>query len=53
MAATQDPRTMDRTELAAYLADRRAKAQAQYARQQTRDADFIAFVTVINAHRAN
>ena len=53
MIATQDPRTMDRTQLAAYLAARRAQAQQQYARQQIRDADFIAFVTAINAHRTS
>lgn len=41
---TQNPRTMDRAQLVAYLAARRAQAQAQYARQQIRDADFIAFV---------
>jgi len=42
---------MDRTQLAAYLAARRAKAQQQYAAMQSRDADFTAFAAATTPRR--
>ena len=44
---------MDRAQLAAYLADRRAQAQKASDDWRHANADFIAFVTAINKHRTD
>lgn len=53
MGATQDPRTMDRDRLAAYLAARRARAQKASADRREANAGFIDFVTAVNKHRTD